>query len=91
MRRLAMDARLRESLGQNARRLWRERFTLERMVSGYRAAIEAALAAPLPRAVLRAEWPAHLLRNGTEFATTLMSQMDLPESRISRIWSSDSR
>jgi glycosyltransferase involved in cell wall biosynthesis len=88
MRRLAEDARLRGALGRSARRLWEERFTIDRMASGYLAAIDAALAAPGPQEALRREWPGHLVRNGTELATALMLEMGLPESTVARVWSS---
>ena len=86
MRRLATDARLRAALGRRARGLWMERFTLDRMVTGYRDAIETACAAPLPDAALRARWPAHFLTDGTEHAASLLRQMELSESRIAEIW-----
>ena len=86
MRRLAADARLRVELGQGARTLWMERFTLDNMVSGYREAIEAACAAPLPDSARRSSLPGHFLTDGTEHAARLLRRMGLPESRISQIW-----
>lgn len=86
MRRLATDARLRAALGRRARGLWTERFTLDRMVTGYRDAIETACAAPLPAAALRARWPGHFLTDGTEHAASLLRKMELSESRIAEIW-----
>jgi glycosyltransferase involved in cell wall biosynthesis len=89
MRRLAADARLRDVLGRSARQLWQERFTVERMVSGYLAAIEVALASPSPPVdLLRKELPGHLLPDGTELATALMVEMGLPESTADRVWAS---
>lgn len=86
MRRLATDARLRTALGQSARKLWMERFTLDRMVSGYRGAIEAAGAVPPPDSGTSTRLPAHFFTDGTEHTARLLRQMDLPESRISEIW-----
>ena len=86
MRRLATDARLRAALGRRARGLWMERFTLERMVIGYRNVIETACAAPLPDAALRARWPEHFLTDGTEHATSLLRHLELSELRIAEIW-----
>jgi len=88
MRRLAADHRLRATLGQSARKLWLERFTLERMVSGYRDAIEAACAAPLPGSATRIRLPGHFLTDGTEHTAQLLREMGLPDSRIAEIWQS---
>jgi hypothetical protein len=86
MRRLATDARLRAALGRRARGLWMERFTLERMVIGYRHAIETACAVPLPDTAVRARWPGHFSTDGTEHATNLLRRLELSESRIAGIW-----
>jgi glycosyltransferase involved in cell wall biosynthesis len=86
MHRLATDARLRAALGHSARRLWMKRFTLDGMVSGYREAIEAALAMPAPGSAVRAGLPGHFFTDGTEDATRLLRESGLPESRISGIW-----
>lgn len=86
MRRLATDARLRAALGRNARKLWMERFTLDRMVAGYRSAIEAAGAVPPADSATSTRLPGHFFTDGTEHAAGLLRQMELPESRISEIW-----
>ena len=86
MRRLAGDPRLRATLARRAYALWNERFTLDRMIAGYRNLIETALAAPVPDAVRRSRWPAHFVATGTEHATRLMLRMGLPESRVSEVW-----
>ena len=86
MHRLAADARLRARLGQSARKLWEERFTLDRMASGYRDAIDTACAAPLPDSAMRARLPAHFSTDGTEHAARLLREMAVPESRIAEIW-----
>ena len=80
MRRLATDGRLRAVLGRNARKLWMERFTLDRMVSGYRNAVETACAAPPPDFATRSRLPAHFLTDGTEHTAHLLRQMALSES-----------
>ena len=86
MRRLATDVRLRAVLGQSARKLWMERFTLEQMVSGYRDAIETACAAPFHGSATRTRLPGHFLTDGTEHTARLLRQMGLPDSRITEIW-----
>jgi len=91
MRRLATDLRLRTALGGAARELWASRFTLDRMVAGYRETIEAALTMP-PRTApdsLRDSLPAHFLTTGTEHADRLMHQAGLAESTILRVWRTD--
>ena len=89
MHRLARDARLRGALAESALRLWKERFTLERMESGYLLAIEEACAAPLPDAATRASLPRHFLTDGTEHAVRLLRHMELSESRIAALWGAD--
>jgi len=87
LRRLATDPRLRETLGSNARRLWAERFTLDRMASGYHDAIAAACAVPVPDLTSRrARLPRHLLADGSEHAARLLRETGLPESRIGEVW-----
>jgi glycosyltransferase involved in cell wall biosynthesis len=86
MRRLATDAGLRSVLSRAARDLWETRFTLERMMSGYLTAIDAACAAPLPDAATREGLPRHFFADGTAGATELLREMGVPESRIARIW-----
>jgi glycosyltransferase involved in cell wall biosynthesis len=72
MRRLATDAALRASLGRTARAHWRTAHTMEGAVAGYVAAIERALARPLPRI---ADLPAHLLNDGTGLARALTAEL----------------
>ena len=91
MRRLAIDARLRAALGHSARKLWTERFTLDRMVSGYRDVIETACAAPLPDVATRSRLPAHFSMDGTEHAARLIRQMGLPDSRVTELWRAERR
>jgi hypothetical protein len=67
MRRLATDARLRETIGANARELWAERFTLTKMVEGYRESIEQALRTAAG-ARDTAGLPAHQRASGAEYA-----------------------
>jgi glycosyltransferase involved in cell wall biosynthesis len=86
MRRLATDPRLRAALARGARNVWSERFTLERMVSGYLGAIERARTAPGPDAEALARLPPHFLTDGTERMMRLLREIGLPESRIAGIW-----
>jgi hypothetical protein len=86
IRRLATDRRLREALGRRARRLWTERFTLDRMISGYRSLIEKALALPGAGCTMRSHLPLHLVSDGTEHATAVLRSMGLSESQIARVW-----
>jgi len=86
MRRLAGDARLRVTLGRNALELWRRRFTLDRMVSGYRAALETARAKSLPDPAGRHLLPAHFLTDGTERIRTLLGHLGIPEISNERLW-----
>jgi hypothetical protein len=87
IRRLATDARLRAVLGARARRLWAERFPLDRMVERYRDAIATACATPpADLASRRASLPDHLLTDGTEHATGLLRETGLPESRLADLW-----
>jgi glycosyltransferase involved in cell wall biosynthesis len=81
MRRLAEDAPMRLDLGNNARALWNERFRLDQMADGYRAAIDVALSS-LPNETTRSLLPAHLLARGTEYVTRLLSAAGFPPSLI---------
>lgn len=87
MRRLGTDAQLRDALGRSARRLWLARFTLERMVQGYREAIDAACAVPVPDKSMRTRLPRHFSTDGTEHAARLLGEMGLAPATIAEIWS----
>ena len=74
--RIATDRDLRRTLGRTARQLWTERFTLDRMASGYRRAMERVCGAGndcLPPAGL----PPHLHANGTEHTSALLAELGL--------------
>ena len=86
MRRLATDARMRATLGKNAEQLWQERFTLDMMVARYRQIIAEAYAAPPPDRGSHADWPAHLLTDGTERTSDLLERMQIPHTQVSQIW-----
>ena len=86
MERLVTDAKLRAKLGRNARALWEARFTLEGMASGYRDAIVATVASPMPDARKLGLLPRHLRPDGTEKAAELLKAMRVPESRIEHLW-----
>ena len=76
VRRIATDRDLRQTLGRTARLLWADRFTLERMVSGYERAMErvccTAADSPPRRAV-----PRHLRSDGTELASAILEEFGL--------------
>jgi hypothetical protein len=78
MRRLATDARLRETIGANARELWADRFTFEKLVQGYQGVIEQTILTPLARRDTAA-LPAHLRAHGAEYAETLVREVLGPE------------
>jgi len=78
MTRLADDARLRDTLGANARALWADRFDIVRMRTAYEQAITGALAAPPPDAQRRRGLPAHLRSGGTEYAERILRDAGFP-------------
>ena len=84
MRRLAQDARLRDSLGGRARELWNNRFRLEHMVDAYQTVIDLASLAPLPSEESRAALPAHLLADGTKYASRVLRDAGFPDDLITR-------
>ncbi len=86
IRRLATDAPLREMLGRNARTLWNQWFRLDQMASGYRDAIDLALAATARRAVDRAHLPGHLFQRGTEHAEQLLKDAGLSGALRTDLW-----
>ncbi len=63
MRRLAVDRRLRTTLGERARQYWATHHTPRRMADDYIGAIDEALACPVPDL---GRLPAHLRADGTE-------------------------
>jgi hypothetical protein len=70
MARLAADAALREQLGRNARAYWAAHHTMNHAAEAYRAAIERAMARPVPRV---RDLPAHLLADHTALAREILS------------------
>jgi len=76
VRRIATDRNLRETLGRSAEGVWKERFTLDRMASGYRRAMERVCGAGND-GLRPAELPPHLLSNGTERTTALLAELGL--------------
>jgi hypothetical protein len=64
IRRLAADDGLRAALGAAAWALWADRFSLARMVDGYRRAIGLALDAPAAARTVDAALPQHLRSTG---------------------------
>jgi hypothetical protein len=78
MRRLAADSRLRETIGANARELWSQRFTLERMAVAYLEVIDRTRQTPVARRTT-ASLPAHLRLEGAEYAEELVKEILGPE------------
>jgi glycosyltransferase involved in cell wall biosynthesis len=73
--RLATDATLRTTLGNNARALWAERFRLATMVAGYQEAIARALEMKIPDPETRPILPLHLRSSGSEHAESLIREI----------------
>ena len=86
MRRLATDARLRQMLGENARRLWSDRFQLGRMVSNYLDVIDAAAALPTPDPARLSLLPRHLLNDGIGHAEHVLRDVGLSEALRADGW-----
>jgi hypothetical protein len=75
IRRLAADDGLRAALGAAAWALWADRFSLARMVDGYRRAIGLALDAPAAARTVDAALPQHLRSTGAEHAESLLKEI----------------
>ena len=71
----ADDARLRRTLGANARARWERLHTLPQMAASYARVIADAAARPAPAPSL----PAHLLDDGTGTARRILEDMKVPE------------
>ncbi len=63
MRRLALDAALRDSLGRGARRLWAAHHTIEHMAADYERVLSDTVAAP--QRLVAERLPAHLRADAT--------------------------
>lgn len=87
MQRLAADPRLRVRLGREALSVWARRFTLDRMVAGYRDLLERAMKTPVPPAP-RADLPAHFRADGTEHAARILREAGLPDAAVAALWTS---
>ena len=74
MRRLATDARLRESLARAGHAYWAREHTLEMMAADYRRVIKEAAARPAPPV---ADVPAHFANDYTELARGVARQFGL--------------
>lgn len=79
--RLVADAALRAELGAAARRLWRARFTIERLADGYARAIDSARLAPFDDRRCR-RLPAHLRSDGTESLQAALAALGLPAQDV---------
>lgn len=75
LHRLCTDGSLRERLGTAARAWWADHHTLDVMESDYLAALELAAQAPMPE--VPADFPAHLLADGTAEARRLLDHMHI--------------
>jgi len=71
MRRLATDARLRESLARAGHAYWEREHTLEAMAADYRRVIKEAAARPAPEV---ADLPAHFTNDHTGLARGIARQ-----------------
>ena len=71
MRRLATDARLRESLARAGHAYWAREHTLEMMVADYRRVLKEAAARPAPAV---ADLPAHFINDYTGLACRIARQ-----------------
>jgi len=72
LRRLAVDAQLRTSLGAAGHHWWRQHATLEHAVRAWRSLLaEAVTVTPPPRPP---NWPRHLTADGTERARDLLAE-----------------
>ena len=78
--RLAADAALRAELGAAARRLWRARFTIERLAESYARVIDRARLAPFDDR--RRRLPAHLRSDGTESLQAALAALGLPAQDV---------
>jgi glycosyltransferase involved in cell wall biosynthesis len=86
LRRLASDAKLRTTLGENAQSSWTQRWRVDRMASGYRDAIDRAVARSAAGQSRPTTLPRHLLVDGTECTHHLLREAGLPDSRSARLW-----
>ncbi|HKY22389.1 MAG TPA: glycosyltransferase family 4 protein [Vicinamibacterales bacterium] len=86
MQRLATDARLRATLGANARALWNDRFRLDVMVAAYGKVIRDAIATPSPDATTLARMPAHLRATGLEYGGGVLRAAGLSADAIAGLW-----
>ena len=69
MRRLGMDAALRERLGARARAWWEREHTVERMTLDYERALARAVREPLPAPA----WPVHMRPDPTSHLRRLLT------------------
>ena len=72
--RLAMDAALRQTLGQAAHRWWEEHHQLDSMADAYQRVLHAATRAPQRS---QAPLPAHLIDEGWSRAETIAREMGI--------------
>ena len=88
MQRLAVDGKLREQLGNRARRFWEDNHTMERMVADYRRVIGIGLTYADPGKGRSAahELPPHLQPDGAEHARRLLREMGVPADFPDEHW-----
>ena len=79
--RLTVDLNLRTSLGKAARRLWSDKFTLERMATNYERVIVTALATAYDHG-RKNNLPPHLRQDGKETLRTLLKDVGIPSNTL---------
>ena len=89
MNRLISDRYLRAALSTNAKKLWAQRFTLDKMVRGYKTAIEKAIMVELSDLV-RPDLPAHFRVDGTERTGELLQEFGVQGKTDLTLSNSDS-
>ena len=78
MRRIAVDANLRASLGASARAYWDRGHSMPRMLDDYRRVIAEAAAAPTPFAA----FPPHLVDNGDATLRRLLQRFGIAGEQV---------
>jgi glycosyltransferase involved in cell wall biosynthesis len=89
IRRLATDARLRDTLGVNAQALWSDKMRLEQMATGYEHVIASALTASTPNASMPLAFPRHLRSTGLEHTEQLLCESQLPADALAELATSN--
>ena len=91
IRRLATDARLRDTLGEAAHTLWSKKMRLEQMAAGYEQVIARAIAATTANLSKPIAFPQHLRSTGFERTEQLLREDQLPAEVLSELATRDPR